>query len=218
MRAAAELNAAAFFTKYEDLQVSVFDGTLGFNVGNAGEAETMGIEMDGRFMVTEYFTLIGSLAYLDFEFTDFPNGQCTQSERLNYTGDGVCERDYEGDSNQYVSDWSGTITGDYRRPLGDALMFTAILDLIYTDEYSPTQNLDSNIDQDAFTKVNARLGIDGIDGDWDIALIGRNLTDQTIVTYANDTPLAASAIFETSSYYGFVERERNIAIQGTYRF
>ncbi len=214
----AELNVTAFFTKYEDLQVSVFDGTLGFNVGNAGEAETKGMEMDGRFMVTEYFTLIGSLAYLDFQFTDYPNGQCTQSERLSYTGSAVCERDYEGDSNQYVSDWTGTITGDYRRPLGDALMFTAILDVIYADEYSPTQNLDSNIDQDAYTKVNARLALGGIDGDWEVALIGRNLTDQQIVTYANDTPLAASAMFETISYYGFVERERNIAIQGTYRF
>jgi len=213
-----ELNVAAFFTKYEDLQVSIFDGTLGFNVGNAGKAETKGVEVDGRFKVTEHFTLIGSAAYLDFEFTDYPNGQCTQAQRLSYTGNGVCQSDFDGKSNQYVSEWSGTLTGDYRRPLGDALMFTAILDVIYTGEYSPTQNLDPAIDQDDYTKVNARLGIGGIDGDWDLALIGRNLTDQTIVTYANDTPLAASAIFNTISYYGFVERERSIAIQGTYRF
>ena len=144
--------------------------------------------------------------------------QCTQAQRLSYTGNGVCQSDFDGKSNQYVSEWSGTLTGDYRRPLGDALMFTAILDVIYTGEYSPTQNLDPAIDQDDYTKVNARLGIGGIDGDWDLALIGRNLTDQTIVTYANDTPLAASAIFNTISYYGFVERERSIAIQGTYRF
>ena len=46
MDGAAELNFAIFYTEYEDLQVSIFDGTLGFNVGNAGEAETYGLEVE----------------------------------------------------------------------------------------------------------------------------------------------------------------------------
>jgi len=49
---AAELNVAAFYTQYDDLQVSIFDGTLGFNVGNAGAATTMGLELDGRMALT----------------------------------------------------------------------------------------------------------------------------------------------------------------------
>lgn len=215
----AELNAAVFYTEYDDLQISIFDGTLGFNVGNAAEAVTQGIELDGRIMLTESLTLIGSLAFLDFEWENFENGQCTQSQRLTDTsGQDPLFCDYDGESNQYVADWSGAITADYRQPIADALMFTAILDVIFTDDYSPTQNLDPVIDQDGYAKVNARLALGGIDGDWEVALIGRNLTDEEIVTYANDTPLAASAIYQTTSYYGFVERERNIAIQGTYRF
>lgn len=72
----ADLNVAAFYTEYDDLQVSIFDGTLGFNVGNAGAARTMGVEMDGRLALTETLTLSAALAWLDFEFTDFENGQC----------------------------------------------------------------------------------------------------------------------------------------------
>ncbi|MCH7822960.1 MAG: TonB-dependent receptor, partial [Proteobacteria bacterium] len=30
-----ELNAAVFFTEFDNLQISIFDGGLGFNVGNA---------------------------------------------------------------------------------------------------------------------------------------------------------------------------------------
>ena len=73
---AAELNVALFRTEYSDLQTSQFDGILGFNVVNAGEAVTQGIEMDGRWRVSEGLTLLGSMAYLDFEYDTFDNAQC----------------------------------------------------------------------------------------------------------------------------------------------
>ena len=47
----AIFNAALYHTNIEDLQVSVFDGRLGYVVGNA-DARTQGIEVDGRFAVT----------------------------------------------------------------------------------------------------------------------------------------------------------------------
>ena len=43
--ATAELNIAAFYTEYTNLQTSQFDGVLGFNVRNAGEAEIKGFGM-----------------------------------------------------------------------------------------------------------------------------------------------------------------------------
>ena len=72
----AELNIAAFYTEYDDLQTSVFDGGVGFNVANAAGAEISGVEIDGRWAIAEYFTLSGSLGYLDFEFKDFDVAQC----------------------------------------------------------------------------------------------------------------------------------------------
>jgi outer membrane receptor protein involved in Fe transport len=210
----AELNAALFFTEYEDLQVSIFDGVLGFNVGNAAKAETLGAELDGRWMVTEWFTLSGSLAYLDFEFKDYPNGQCTQLQRIQ-TGQPLC--DYDGKTNQYVAEWSGTLSGDVRFAIADSLEFRGTLDLIYSDDYNPSQNLDPIVAQDAYVKVNARLAVGANDGMWEVALVGRNLTDKEIITYANDVPLASN-LTQSIGHYAFVERERSVAIQGIYRF
>jgi iron complex outermembrane recepter protein len=212
---AAELNIAAFYTEYSDLQVSIFDGTLGFNVGNAGEAETMGLEMDGRIRVSENLTLIGSLALLDFEFTDFDNGQCNFGETAS-SQDGV-NCNYDGRSNQYVADWSGALTADYAVPLGGALEFRAVVDVVFTDDYNPTQTLDPNMEQDGYAKVNARLSLSDLESTWEIALVGKNLTDEEVMTYANATPLAGN-IFNTASYYAFYEREQSVAIQGLYRF
>ncbi|MEQ9021283.1 MAG: TonB-dependent receptor, partial [Pseudomonadales bacterium] len=85
-----EFNLAVFRTEYEDLQVSIFDGSLGFNVGNAASAVSQGMELDGRLAVNDNLTLIGSLALLDFEFKDYPNGQCTQRTRIT-TGEDLCD-------------------------------------------------------------------------------------------------------------------------------
>ena len=72
----AEINATVFFTDYDDLQISIFDSVLGFNVGNAATAEIAGFEVDVRIAAGDYLTISGGFAYLDFEFTDFKNGQC----------------------------------------------------------------------------------------------------------------------------------------------
>ena len=68
---AAELNATAFFTDFKDLQISIFDGILGFNVGNAATAEVRGLELDGRWAVSDILTITGGLALMDFEFVRF---------------------------------------------------------------------------------------------------------------------------------------------------
>ena len=212
---AGELNVAVFRTEYSDLQVSIFDGRFGFNVGNAAEAISQGIELDGRYRVTEELTLIGSLAFLDFEFDDYDNGQCNFGEPPS-SQDGV-NCNYDGRTNQYVADWSGTLTADYLIPIGDTLEMRATLDLVFTDDYNPTQTLDPVMQQDGYTKVNARISITNLDNTWELALIGKNLTDEEIITFAGQTPLSGSN-FGAPSRYAFYEREQTVAVQAIYRF
>jgi outer membrane receptor protein involved in Fe transport len=50
-----------------------------------------------------------------------------------------------------------------------------------------------------------------------VALVGKNLTDEETISYANDTPLAAN-LAQSVGYYALVDPGRTIAIQGTYRF
>lgn len=210
----AEFNLAVFRTEYEDLQVSIFDGSLGFNVGNAAAAVSQGLELDGRWAATENLTLSGSLALLDFEFDEYPNGQCTQMVRIT-TGNDLC--DYSGKSNQYVADVTGFLSADYQMPVSDRLFANMVLDLVYSSEYNPSQNLDPNVKQDGYTKLNLRLSLSNIDDTWEVSLLGKNLTDEEIVTYVNDTPLAGS-LSQSIGYYGFIEPPRTLAVQGTYRF
>ncbi len=222
----AEINIALFHTKFDNLQVSIFDGTLGFNVGNAASATSEGMELDGRWAITDDWFLTGSIGYLHFNFDDFKNGQCNQGqvptypanlppEDPNYAFRGKC--DYTDKRNQYVADWSGTVGLKYEHPLGDNLLFRSGLDVLFTDHYNPSQNLDSRVEQAGYAEFNLRLALANPDDRWEVAVLGRNLGDESVVSYANDTPLAFSQ-FGSPTYYGFMDQGRNVALQASYKF
>ena len=102
-------------------------------------------------------------------------------------------------------------------PIGSSLEGRATVDLLYSDEYFPSQNLDPSTVQDSYWKVNARLALSSADGKWEVALLGRNLTDEDVVTYSNPIPLSQSS-FGVLSHFGSVEQQRNFALQASYRF
>ncbi|WP_331353198.1 TonB-dependent receptor [Cellvibrio sp. UBA7671] len=215
---AAELNVAAFRSEFEDMQTSQFDGSLSFNVTNAGEAVVQGLEVDGRWAVIDNVMLRGGAAYIDFEYTDFPNSQCyfgqPASER-NPNNPTVC--DATGKRREFTPEIQGNMGIDYTLNFSNGLKLVNTLDVIYSTEYLTTPSLDPKFEQPSYTKINARIALSGNDDMWELALIGKNLTDESVVTYANGLPVATT-VSSGTGYYAFYERPRNIALQGTIRF
>jgi outer membrane receptor protein involved in Fe transport len=208
-----ELNAAFYMTDFEDLQVSTFDGRLGFNVRNAGESEIKGLEIDMRWQATQNLLLSSSVAYTDFEFKDYI-GQCFPGQPTD-AGDGF-NCNYKGKTNEFVADWVATFSTSYRRPIGSRLVLHTGTDLYYTDEYFVAPTLDPKQKQKSYVKSNARIGISDADGSWDISVIGKNIFNKQILPYGNVTPLVSS--FQAFSAWRFVEPGSSWALQGTVRF
>ena len=215
---AAELSLAFYSTEYTDLQVSQFDGTLGFNVTNAGEASVQGLEVDGRWAVSDQVTLTGSAAYLDFNYDKFPNSQCYFGQASNSPDfPGLC--DVAGERKEYTPEFQANLGAAWSDPLTDKLVMDASLDLSYMGDYIYAANLDPRTEQDAYTLLNGRVALSSADGDWELALIGRNLTDETVINFGGNTPLGGTLTGGAgNSYYAFVNRPRNIALQATYSF
>ncbi|MGC6511883.1 MAG: TonB-dependent receptor [Parvibaculales bacterium] len=214
----AELNVTAYYTEFSDLQVSIFDGVLGFNVGNAAEAESTGIEIDGRWAVSENLTLTGALALTDFEFTDYKNGQCNFGETPDSTtpqGVGLC--DYTGKTQPQLSDVSGfigasydmTVMGNYNLNINGSMSFAS--------EYFASSTYDPALIQDDHEKFNLRLGLTPASERWEIALLGKNLTDEEILSFGGDTPLSGSS-FGVKSNYAFYGQGRTITLQAGLKF
>jgi iron complex outermembrane receptor protein len=179
---AAELNVALYHVEYEEMQVSVFDGVAGFVVSNAGSALTKGVEMDGRWLMSDWFLLSGSLAYLDFEWLEYLEGPCLATD-----DEDIC--DLSGERNQQTPKWSASLSGTFSFPLSTNIMLDFTTDASFKDSHFTSGELDPRGIQGAYTKFNARLAVGHIDGDWSLALVGKNLTDEMTIGIGSPTVL-----------------------------
>jgi len=211
---AAELNISAFWMEFSDLQTSTFDGSLGFFVENAAEAVSQGVEVDGRWRLSEALTLFGSLGYLDFEWQEFSGAKCFVSgvvapDNLEANGSSC---DLSGKENAFTPEWSATLGVQYERALTDGLELRASTDLLFKDNHYTASDLNPHTEQEAYTKFNARLALADTAGVWEVALVGKNLTDELTQNHAVDVP------FVSGAYAVRVEEPRSLAIQAKYHF
>ena len=208
---AAEANVALFYSDYKDLQVSQFDGTLGFVVGNAAAATVQGVEVDGRWLITSGLTLSGSLGYLDFSFDKYDGAACTAIHAV-LTGEKLC--DYAGKTNIFAPEFTGSVSLDWVASLSQSLSLHTTLDANYRSSQFVDVTLNPDIKQDAVTKLNARLALEA--DSWSVAVVGKNLTDETVASFITDTPLSNTV--GAPAYTGYMDRPRTIALQATYKF
>lgn len=221
----AELNAAVFYTTYDDLQVSIFNGTSGFLVTNAAEATSQGLELEGRFLISRSLMLTGNMAYLDFEFDDYANAQCTtaqNAQELVDTGStDACAQDLTGDTANYAPEWAASISLQHTAELPANLELVSSLDINYRDEEYLAADLDSATKQDAITRLNMRIALIDVDR-WELALIGKNLTDEESLSTSEDVPFGNGNFYGIpdyqGSFYGVVDRPRSFAVEGVIRF
>jgi iron complex outermembrane receptor protein len=212
LNGSAEINAAVFYTEYEDLQFSAFNGGLSFVVDNAANAELQGVEFDGRWRVTENLTLSGGGAWLDFTYQDFPNGACDIYQTKAYTGSGTCKVDRSGERAPLTPEYSFNLSADWIQNLGTGMELELGADLIYEDDQDVAEDGDDKLVQDAFTKLNLRASLHSADDSWTLGLNVNNVTDEETIHYGNDVPLSDGARFVRP------DAPRTVTITGTYRF
>jgi len=212
---AAELNVAVFRSDFTDMQTSQFDGSLSFNVTNAGEARVQGIEVDGRWALTDNLLVRGGVSYLDFEYLKFPNGQCAFGQTP--TSGSSC--DQTGMRREFVPEYQGNVGVDYDINFANGWKIASTLDFIFNSGYFTTPSLDARFEQSSYNKVNARIALSGVDEKWELALVGKNLTDESVITYANGLPVASVLTRGAGSgFYAFYEPARSVAVQATIKF
>jgi outer membrane receptor protein involved in Fe transport len=216
----ARLNMALFYSEFEDLQVSAFDGNAGFVVGNAGESEVYGFEVDGSMAVTEELSVNASLAYLDASYTSFPNAACNESQVLEWIAGGgargSCTQDLAGEPLQFSPEFAGSLALEYFTTISDSLNLRLTTDINYSDDYHVANDLDPVLEQGSFTKLNARVELSSANDTWSIAVLGKNLTDEKTSTWGNDVPLAGQGFSQT--YFQHIDPPRSFEVQARYRF
>jgi len=206
---AAKLNFALFRTEYSDLQVSSFQGDV-FVVGNAAEAISQGLEMDGTVRLGESLFLNASLAYLDATYGEYKNAGCTVAQLTASAGG--CSQDLSGRELTNAPEWSANISLDHMLPVGDTLEFNSHVTLVYTGEQYTATDLDAHSLEQSHTTLNARLALGDNSGSWEVALVGKNLTNEEIRSWTNDL------FYLEGAQFSYIEPPRTLALQFNFNY
>ena len=197
------LNVAAYRTDFKNLQVSSFDGaTTSFITTNAGEARSQGMEGDFSFEVTPGITFNGSLAYLDAKYLDFPGAQCF----FDNPGCNPATNNAKGRPLPRAAKWSGTLGVNVDTPVTSSLDFVAGGVMTFRSKYFLEESYDPVAVQQGYAKFDLRAGIRSSDNRWELAIIGRNITNEITAAHAFNTPI-------TGGISQFIQPPRTIAIQ-----
>ena len=215
MDGAMTLNWALFDSTYEDQQVSTFVG-LGFVVTNAASTDVSGLEVDMTWQATDNLRLGANFAIMEGKYGSYPGAGCTAAQAAgllslgtltsddgqNHTFDG-CTAKFKGDGTQTGSgaqdlaggqvgtDYNGSLSADYARPLSNSIVWFASVDVNFTDGFFMAGDMDPVDYSDGFEKVNFRTGIRG--DNWNMMVYGKNITDEVTPQGAFDVPLAAGS-------------------------
>jgi iron complex outermembrane receptor protein len=207
----AGLNVAVFWMKFENMQTGTYDGTQ-FIIKNAAEAKIKGLEFDTYYQATESLRLTGSLGFLDHKYTDFPGAQCIV---IDEAGTFLIPGCVDGQQNlagmplERTPDYEINLAADWERQIGPTRVVRAYTGIYYSDSYDVREDYHPLGKQDDFLKLDARLALANARDTWEVALIGRNLTDEHTIQHAYE--IAAG------NFVSFTEG-RTVMLQGSLKF
>lgn len=199
-----QLNIALFRTNFSDLQVSEYNGTA-FITGNAASAISQGVEIDTDIGIGDNWRIGGSLGYLDAHYKDYPGGACL------YDAPATCTpqtNNLAGTRLVRAPEWTANGFIEAKYPVSSSLYALARVSANYQSRSFFQPDMNPLNSQPAFTKYDARLAVGREDGKWELALVGRNLTDKVTTTQGFSTPT-----FGGDSHMAMVAAPRTVTVQ-----
>jgi outer membrane receptor protein involved in Fe transport len=203
------LNLAAFRNVYRDLQQSVAQvgstGTTFFSVSNVGGLVSTGLEADLVWQMTDEWRLAAGSAWLRATYRDYRNAGCTALQNLNTPDGRTCVQDLTGQSPPFAPRYTGSATLEWRRRIGDLQVFIAPT-FTFKGRYDVISDNEPAVRQSGFHKLDLRVGFVTPADAWEVALLGRNLTNELTSAFGQDT-------VGSGSHWRLLERPRSVALQ-----
>lgn len=173
-------NATVYQYVFTDLQVQNFNAsTVQFITSNAGELTTKGVDIETSWRTpVDGLRLSANLSYLDAKYTDDflqPGGQ----------GGTVNLRGRRGSQ---APEWSGNVAVDWTVPLSDSLELFLSGNAAYNDGYITDETAFDDFVQPSFWTLDTNIAIGHPDGNWKLALVGTNITDEIFVITSGGRP------------------------------
>lgn len=195
------VNLAAYRYVYSDLQLEFFNApTIALISTNIGSATTKGLEIDAEFLPpgTRGLRLRGLIQHNIARYRDFI-GPCyagqTQADGCDRVGPSPTNTPLQNLGGKRLAgapEWTGALGFDFDRPVRRGLVLGVTADVIYSSSYS-TSPVGQPLDvQSSYTRLDAAIRVQSENRRSELALIGKNLMNKFVVSYASDAPLSGS--------------------------
>ena len=204
------LNVAAFYGNYKDLQVSVYDGGIGFLVGNAASSISKGVDVDVDWNLSRDLRLLARVEYLDFRYDRFTDANCSTTERMN-TGAAIC--DWSGDRTPFVPEFEGVFRAEHTAQVFSNWALRQSLGYSYRGSHSTASDNEAQTRQAAYGLIDYRIELRPDSGVWSIALRGENLGNEQYNVFTSVIPLSAGGAFASVPAKG-----REVSVEMQYHF
>lgn len=229
-----QLNIAFYRYRVTNLQVQQLNGqTTLFFIDNAAAARTTGFEADFRWAATDELTVHGGLSYTKARYREFtPNcfsGQTQEAgctETINPASGLPTQTNRAGFPLVNAPEWLANLGLVYEFQAGNGWGIVLSADGRYSDDYLISEAGVPGAVQDDYAILDASVRVIGDDDGWEVAIIGRNLTNEAVAVGGfqraltgggQGLPAAANASF-LADFAGIIQRGREIMFEVTVRF
>lgn len=216
------LTGEVYTYDYTDLQVTSFNpATTSFIISNAASATIKGAEIGLTAKPLDWLTLNGGIAYNEARFDDYLaqcwGGQTAALGCSTSNGNGTFSWQRSGEALSRAPDLAANGGFDAQVPVGEFVLGIAG-NVRYSDDYIAADNGNPFGIQEAFWLVDAGLTVSPISERWEVALIGKNLTNEHYTSYMAEKPGAPVVAGTTVQLMGLANRTRQVLLQASVKF
>ena len=201
-----------------DTWVKGFQFTHANNVGvppvsqivvDNSDVRSIGIEVNGSWRPFDGMRLSGGVVYADTVATAVSPAPPQPAVQV------------EGLVQPRAPRWSGTLDATYTHPLTSDLVLTIAGNLEFASKTYLQPNIGSTLNapfRGDYAKFNLRVAFGNPDKGWEVAVLGKNLTDVREPLFATAVSATGIAGTNTSAYYGIVMPPREFVLQFNYHW
>jgi iron complex outermembrane receptor protein len=179
----ARLNANVFYYEVKDQQLTAVGGSGNANILlNAEKSTGQGFELDFQAYLTDSLLVTLGTGYNDTEIQDKTLAvsvcaQCTVTDPLDINGKALID----GNALPQAPKWTHNLTARWGMPVGDGGEFYVHTDWVYRSKVNFFLYESVEFTGASYVEGGLRIGYNWNQGAYDVALYGRNITDELAI-------------------------------------
>jgi iron complex outermembrane receptor protein len=175
------VDVAGFYTEYDSIQLNFQQGTTP-TIENAGNAEILGTELEGRWLFGQGLSLGGTAGYMDAYYTSLKNG---------INAGQACVQPYEpcitlGSKLPKTPKWKFSLSPEYVMTLPNEAALRFGVDYTHTASIFNDSINTSLLRRPDTDIVNASVTYISPDSSYEVVAGGTNITDDRFLTTGNE--------------------------------